>query len=444
MNKVYGIDLQADGPVIIAAEKVRGRIACAEVFRDNPAFRKDLAAGVACAGCLSSRESFVRVLEAPFASISKARRVFPTLLDVGLPFPLEECVVEFIAPRRTGRTVRALAVAARSSDVRKKLDAYLAAGVDPVLLDAEAPALWSQALREAALPDAQSDALRAILWLAHDRSTLVVGRGRNVLGAHSTKPGDTVQIVRFMKQYAPAGTPVNWVWAGPGLSNSGQFVGIQTQLLKEWPGGSVQIDQPHALLARAIATRALTATDLPCNLRTGELAHKGLSAMHPDAHVRIAVAAIIAGALLCAVNIAGLGGLKWAATHFRDRFMSVSTELTGQAPGGMKGERAVKLIRENVQARLAAGGPFVEPFRPPLTLAVTDLAKLAALNRIHIDNMTLTRTTVAMEGTAEDWSAPELILGQLRSTGMQAKLDRREANDEERIPFTITTAGKDD
>ena len=47
--------------------------------------------------------SFSRWLTAPYARPAKARRVFPSLLDIQLPFPLEGCVLRVPGPASRAR-----------------------------------------------------------------------------------------------------------------------------------------------------------------------------------------------------------------------------------------------------------------------------------------------------------------------------------------------------
>ena len=92
----------------------------------------------------------VRVgLRADSASRAKAEKVFPSLLDIQLPFPLEDCLYQFVEFRRTSEgMVSALVCAARREAIQACLDRYQAQGADPMLLDHEGLALWTQSLVE--------------------------------------------------------------------------------------------------------------------------------------------------------------------------------------------------------------------------------------------------------------------------------------------------------
>ncbi|MCX6997673.1 MAG: hypothetical protein NTV49_11445 [Kiritimatiellaeota bacterium] len=99
--------------------------------------------------------------------------MLPSLLDVQLPFPLETCLYQFPVVRAdaAGR-IRALAVAARRTEIAAQLDRCRALDLDPVVLDHEGLALWTQSLVEIPLAP---PALRVVAYLGAFRTALAVG-----------------------------------------------------------------------------------------------------------------------------------------------------------------------------------------------------------------------------------------------------------------------------
>ncbi|MDP2989771.1 MAG: hypothetical protein Q8O57_04305, partial [Kiritimatiellota bacterium] len=57
--------------------------------------------GGVTAGCLAVQESLTLWLNSPLASRAKAETVLPALLDIQLPFPVEDCLYQFVEFRRT-------------------------------------------------------------------------------------------------------------------------------------------------------------------------------------------------------------------------------------------------------------------------------------------------------------------------------------------------------
>lgn len=433
-----GVDLSGGAPLVALAQR-RGRQVELRMLRpDSPELAAAVAAGVPCAGALSSRESFTRWIEAPYASAAKAAKVFPTLLDVQMPFPLEECEYAFIAVARTpGRATRALAVAARRRDVEKRLDVLKAAGIDPEALDCEVLALWCGAERELG----PAAGLRVVVWLADDRVSLAIGRGNVFLSGHSAKPGDTAQVLRLLRAQDEA-APVEWVWAGPQAAEVGTLAPVQGSLLRDRPGPSIVATDPAAFLARACAARLLSGPKWRCNLRSGTLAHPAVARRQAARSARLAILALVAALVLCMFNILLQVGVSRRAVALDRRFAAGVRELAGIDPGGLKGEKALQLARDKIGERFASVRPLVEPFLPSLLDRLGGLVAEAGAADLRFDSVSLERAAVRISGTAGAWRGPDGLVAQLRKAGYDVKLDRKDAQSDERIPFVISTGGE--
>jgi len=144
----YGIDDLDPGVVTVArVDLVRGRVASRRVELD--AVPAQARAGVrgGCYAAVPVRQSFSHELTAPFSRRSKAVRVLPTLLDLQLPFALDDCLYTFAELKAESGSVRALAVGARTAEIERRLGDLVEKGIDPLALDHEGLALWSGALR---------------------------------------------------------------------------------------------------------------------------------------------------------------------------------------------------------------------------------------------------------------------------------------------------------
>jgi len=441
----YGVDLEGNKLVVVRAERSRGHVKCASVAAHDLTFRESLQKGAACIGCLSARESFTRWLEAPFSSFRKARKVLPTLLDIELPFPLEECLSCFVGERQADdNRTRALAVVARITDVRKKLAALSAKGVNPVALDQEGLALWTQTLRD--LPpgtDSAQDAPRVLVSLGSEHWTLVVGRGRDFMNAHGVRARDVSQINRLLRVSLEGSRQIQWVWTGPGASHAPLVADLLKRLGSDWPGPSFVHDEPETFLARALATRALLPEPLRCNLRSGEWTHPSIVEEARRQLVRAAVLLLSGGILLCALNLGVRTLLIKREARIDRAFASLADRMAGYHVKA-KGQHALKIVCEKVNAQRQELEPFLDVFRPSLTVLIASAVDIAVTHDLRYEMLSLSRKHVAIRGTAVDWNRCDRLSEYFEQEGIAVKLHRAEVLDDERIPFTIVSEGSND
>jgi hypothetical protein len=436
-----GVDVQGPRAVFVRADRSRGQARCVALSAEAAA--EAARAGLPVAGCLTSRESFTRWLEAPFPGFARAARVLPTLLDIQLPFPLEDCVYAVAAMRKAGRTaVRALAVAARAETVRKTLAAFSTRGLDPVRLDQESLALWTQSLEEAPPARQAQAAWRAVVYIGDDRCTVVLGQGCDFVDAHGAPAGDAGQIGRILRSHLPPGTNVCWFWAGPGAADAGRLAAVRERLTAEWPGVSAVASAPESFLARAVATRALTGGPLRVNLRTGALAHPADAREMLRRQAAAAWALILSGALLAAVSLAANARLARQETRLELARQALAGRLAGHGIGEAKGEQALRIVANAVAAREEALRPFAAAFQPSLCDRLQAILVLGRQQGLTYDALSLSGDQVAVRGTAPDWKSCENLLGYLQTAGYAARVERKEpALQEERVSFTISAGG---
>ncbi|OGV68005.1 MAG: hypothetical protein A2283_10720 [Lentisphaerae bacterium RIFOXYA12_FULL_48_11] len=459
VGSCYGVDLQAGKPVIVRAERTRGRVNCFPVAESDPSFANMLKSGRAIvAGSLTAGESLSCWLETPFTSWNKSLKVLPTLLDVQLPFALEDCAYDFIPAGEAKRTVSqggeilrpekvmALAVAARFVDVRKKIDTFKISGMDPVVLDQEGLALWSQSLFEVPVVPGGEHAPRVVIYLGSDRVTVAIGRGVDFISAHGVGGQPNAgQIARLLKAQleTPKGkteADVSWLWAGPGVVNSDFQAKLQQSLCVDWPGASVVHDQPETFLARAVATRAITDGPLRCNLRSGVLQHDMITRRAETEHVRTASLCLAAGILLCAANITWGMMVNHRGSLLDNAVNDIKDKLAGFHVAA-KGENGIKIVREAIGPRKELLKPFLRRFEPSLADKVVVLADLAKKNDLRYETFSLSREKVSVGGTAGGWKKCEMLLDALKQMGYAVKMDRKESLADERISFSVITAG---
>lgn len=413
--------------------------------------------GTIVAGCVSVQESLTLWLNAPFSSMSKAKKVFPSLLDIQLPFPLEQCVYQFLDVRRMpDKTIRTLAVAARREQVNALLQGYQARGIDPELLDHEGVALWTQSLREMPLAPGLT---RIILYLAGDHTTAVIGKRGQFTSAHSLRHGavrgsehvrfdqsspqvqpissDSLaeHIQRFLHAEIEPGTPIQWVACGTGALDASFVDALHQRLSAEWPGPAALHKEPESFLIRALSTRALYCEPLRCNLRNGNLTHPSILRWARRQAVTGAVLLMATGLLLCGLNVA------WHLMSARrfDRVKYAVTSLAADlAPDsriqyGMEVAEVTKAVDK--QTKVAA--PFLDAFKPSLSVRLADIVNAGKDCQLKFETLSLRKGGVLIAGTAEDWDQCEQFTDRLQAMGYAVTLDRQEAVADTLVRFTV-------
>jgi hypothetical protein len=442
---VIGVDSADSDMIAVRARRVRGRLQFATLAAGTEALAEAVSRGDAFAVGLSCRESVVRRLEAPLASVAKARKVLPTLLDIQLPFPLEACVSEFLDCARSGEgTTRALAVATRVADAERKLESLAEHGVDPVVLDHEGLALWTQSLRDMPAEGAMRQALRAVAYLGRDRSVLVLGRGTEFLSAHAVAGRDAAAFSRYLRAHLdPAGADagaktVHWFWAGPGAARADVVEGLCRELSADWPGSSAVHTDPETFLARAYAVRALEPGPLRCNLRREGLAHAATERRARSRSTRAVLAALLAGLLLCAVNVGVRAAVARRRAAVDGAFQELVDRLAGY-PVQEKGVHAVKTARAAAERRRVEMQPLVDAFEPSLVGLMDGLLTRAAGAGVRVEMLSLGPRTASVSGVAPDAQACGVLSVYFEEAGYDVSLVRHDPLPDKRVPFSLNS-----
>ena len=389
------------------------------------------------AAALLHRESFTRWLTAPIASPRKAETVFHSLLDIQLPFSVEDCETAILethpTPDRAG--TRGLIAGARHTDIQKRLTALSAIGVDPHILDQEAIALWSQSLQE--IPEPDPTIARVVVYLAADRVTLAIGQGKDFLGATTMRQMDAEQVHRLLKSYFPAvPATTQWLWAGPGSANQAAIESLYATLATRWPGSLKVVREPDTFLARALAARAL-ASKTTCNLRAGQFLHPILVQQNARRPYQCAIACLAAGLLLCAVNIVWLAAAHHRLSDAQKQLRALAIGITG-SPQGIQSGQEVLAARRAMETQTKAMGPFLAATDAPLRNLLTTILSVAQQEGITIETMTLSRDNGVIHGLAPKPGQGEKVAQRLDGNGWATTLERKESpRGDERAAFVI-------
>lgn len=430
------MDAAAGAQRLVRAERSRAGVRVESVDPAAPRVRQELTAGVPVVACLGVRESFVRRLEAPLPHAGKARRVLPTLLDMDLPFPIEDCLYTFLDNRTdaTGK-LGALAVGARRADLQHRVEEAVAAGFDPAVLDQEGLALWTQAGREAP-PSGQSPPVRAAVHLGA-APALAVGQNGRLLGAYALRASDTAtHIGHVLRSLFAPGTSVDWVWTGEEAGNAARRDAVAAVVQRDWPGPSTCVRDPALFRLRAIACRALCAGPLPCNLRSGDWTHPLVLRRETRRHVLAACGVLAAGVVLLAANAVWRGNLAHRERTLDLAFSALASELAG-FPVAARGEHALAQVQQAVDARRDELAPIQALFDGSAAATVSELLAALPAADVRLSQFTVAPQRVLLNGDAGAWRGPESLMRLLKERGYPARLDRRDAGDDARIPFTL-------
>jgi hypothetical protein len=421
-----GVDARDGTCCVVRAAHARGRVVLADATLEA------VTPDARVAAALPVRDAVTRWVEAPFASFRKTRRVLPALLDVGLPFALEQCCAATAALERSADgNARVLAVVARHADVDRQLDALRALNIDPDVLDYEGLALWTQGLRER--PPAPKDPdLRVVAAYYPSRTVAAVGRRTRFLGAFTAPAGDTAALDRLLRART-RGAPESalWIRTGPGAEN-GPGPG------PAWAGAVWTAEHPAAFLARALAVRMLTPGPCAVNLRSGARAHPARVRRERRA-TRQAAGFVLAAGLILLAAAWGAGHTARRAEAELDRAFRARADALAGYPVAARRADAVRLVRREVAARAAREAPFGEPFAPSLLDLAAAAARTAARAGLEIYALTLGRKTVTAEGTSPTWEGAEMLRNLVAAAGYAPRLERDEALIDERVAFTLKT-----
>jgi hypothetical protein len=405
--------------------------------------RREAASGTRVVAAVPLRSSVVRRIAAPFAGRRKALRVLPSIADVQLPFPIEECRYAFLDVCPTPEAnVDALAVIARDADVRRELESLAAAGFDPVTLDSEALCLWTQSLREAR-PQARNE-IRLVVHMEPGGFSLLVGSGRHLLGAHALHDRDPAAASRRVARYRKSDLPAEarWCFAGPEATETAARQFHETAS-GAWPGPMLLHAEPASFLGRALAMRELGGSDLPCNLRAGPLEHPARRMRLHRVSLRAAAAVLACGLVLAGVAVHAMRRTASAEMSARAEVARLVDRLAGYRVTA-RGEHAIAIARDAVQKRIALLRPFARQLADSPAAVLPDIAGAAKAQGIRIESLSLSPTRLVLAGSGPTWRSAEELAARLQTRLASVRLDRRDARADLRIPFTITAEVRSD
>ncbi|MBU1734257.1 MAG: hypothetical protein KJ692_03365, partial [Verrucomicrobia bacterium] len=408
-------------------------------------------------GCLAVQESLTLWLHSPLTSRAKAEKVLPSLLDIQLPFPVEDCLYRFVEFRRTSEgTVSALVCAARREAIKNCLERYQAQGTDPMLLDHEGLALWTQSLVEwpafapgatagrPVEPRCKQASYRVLICLANDHATLVIGCGERYGNAHSlqmTASNDELvnRLQLILHAGLPAGIGVQWLFCGARAGEAAVIDALHRSLSLVWPGPLTLMAEPESFLARALCTRALKRGPLRCNLRQQTFTHSAVRRAADRSARAAAVGILIAGILLVGFSLTSRLLGERRLNRVKSEIAAVAGEL---APGvTIPYGREIPEVQKAWEKQAPQIAPFLDAFTPSLAVRLAKVIKAGQASAVRFETLSLRRNSLILTGVTEDWDQCGQLEQRLMALGYTVKLERQEAVAETEVRFTVNAEG---
>lgn len=387
----------------------------------------------ACVAAMAA-DSVVRPVEVPFASPAKARAVLPSLLDVQLPFPLEQCIYAFgaLVPAADGKQ-ESIAAAMLNERMQKIIQDAAVLGVDPELVVPEALALWKF---HAGKNPATGPGARLVIHFAEDRTVAVAGRGARPEASFSSRTAwagsdaaSRDKLVSRLRQFTAGflrGEDVanaDFIVSGSGADSAGPLLAE----LGADPARRKKADAP-ALLACALASYVFEPGILPENLRTGPFESPAMSG-HRRRINRASLALVASAALLL---VCASAAFRWMAAY---NLRKVDTAIDQMARNLTGGGMIVPYQEVNTVKNHPEVGAWLKPVPYPMLAALLDAA---AKRGIAIESVKVTTNEVLARGFSSDWNHAAALTNAIgQHTAWNTRVDRTDAGTDEQVHFVV-------
>lgn len=401
------------------------------------------------------RYSFTRWLHVPFRNHSKIMKVLPSLLDVELPFPIDDAVYSFPIFKRSGHSTYALSVGALKKDIVSTMEKISEYRINPNVIDHQGLALWTQTITELPSERIGSNALRILMYLAKNNSAIVVGQGTEFISAHalnSEEPSEIRRIVRIILSHLLENISTDkknshmpplhekflykivWVWCGSGTEDKHGLSTLQNETNAIKQGEHIIHDNPADFLLRGLITRALRRNIETCDLSLD--AETKLRRIHTKQSTYSAVSFLLSGFLLFAVGTFMRSTAQSKLRKVNTEFSQLSRELN--AVEGTTGADAVLTASRATTAKIETFRPFMEYFKQSMIDEIYELVYTARSNNLYYETVSVNNSAIEITGIAENWDSPEVLVTYFTRKGIQPILNRKDALPDEKIPFTIS------
>lgn len=421
-----GLDPEADhGEPVVALLRVGwGRLRLRScVWRELPAaLRRQAAAGARCACALPPSEGLAVPLDAPRLPAFRRRRVLPALLDLNLPFPLEQCASAFAEPPGA----RPVGLAVRHEDLRRALDAWRQRGFDPERCVPLEWVLWNQSLREFPIlrerPSAAAPEYGRVVVLATgaagERLVVVTGKGAAFGSAAAVRRDDPAAFRRILAMAFGGSTQgLHCLCAGEGAQ------ALATELAGALEGGGDVrcAASPEAFVARGLAWDAFADPEGAVQVRQPPFEHPATETRRRRRLQRIRGLVLAGAVLLFGTSLC----LRSALVRREERQRALLEERIETVAGYRVATRGPRAVEEACAALEERLDPVVERFRAPgAPQALRQILAAAAALDVRLTHLELAGRSVTLSGRASAPAPADAFEDRLRTAGLRVRLQR--------------------
>lgn len=451
----FGIDADAAGVVTVRAQRQWGVVVAEKLPASSvmgpttpelaDCLRKTLSrvapARRLVTAAAPAADTIVRRIRVPGVTRTRARKVLPSLLDVQLPFRVEDCavVVPELRPRRNG--VEALASAIHRDALARRRAELAAIGVLPTALDVEGLAVWDAARRE--FGDPTPAETRAVIHATPVRWVCAFGGADGLDGVVVVRdPPADESSVTWSRAAQIIGSAVAtrsgerqiWIWSGRPADTVVRWAQSMAQQRGHMATRHTVISaEPEIMLARALALRALEGAVGAANLLDED-------ELPPDVRRARDVIAILAAGGLSTASLMLVGVEAWrlsALARCERQLEDFVARQAREVAGLVRVQRGleVRMAREVIERRLAALSPLDRLFQPSQTTVLAGLLRLATMMQIRLEVIELSDRQARIEGDAPDRDAARRVDDFLRMLGFKPKTEVGAVRPDGRVPF---------
>jgi len=419
-----GVDLSGSDSEAVKARR-RGRRIIFEQFKSYKAGEaiEICDAKDAVAAALPVALGIVVRVKAPFDSVSKSKKVLSTLLDIQLPFPLEECEYHFAEIKKVRDGVEALGVVARRADIEQRLRKLAQCGVDPHVLDFEGLALWTGLLREQGIKD--DGIVRVAVYMRADGGVLAIGRGLEFVACHRITTAAPGAVNHYLKaQFNKLGLrsaadteAVEWYLDCSECCPVEIASELRRHISESWQGEVRDLSKSPGFMARELAVRALTSGPLRVNLRSGGYTHPGIARQRDKSVLVTILTVMLAGIVMCAAAAAWQYKISSERQSIRSRFVTKLSSLLGYKVRA-QGRQGIIIAQRELENRRTGLSPLLETLKPSLLQDLRRIVGDAAERDVKIGHLVLAQPMIEMTVDCEDSSASRFA-ADMRKAGYQ-------------------------
>lgn len=394
---------------------------------------------------VSVSESVYRRLSTPFPSLRKAAKVFPSMLNMQLPFDLAQCQYTILNPREKEGQAHASALVVRNETMERILSECVALEMNPQVVQHEGLALWNE-ITVTERPAAGER--RVIALMEQHRTVLLYGEGKVLIGAQQWADGleqleaDAegpaawcARALLFLRsQWKNQQAPLTWCWCG-GTAINGMTSVLEERLALPDSVGFRRRSASDCLMAQALNRMALVQPPDFHNFRSGAFEHPEAMQHQTKTRRNTLLWIYLLGVFLCAA------GLGWKAMLNQQNAMldRLLDEAVAKITAGLRAPKAqeVPFVSRILEDRRPALSAFTLTASRDAEQLLSRVLTAASENRIELQQVLLQMDSTELTGFGDRWDSGAFLEKELQQSGYQTDLQRRDAGADEMVHFVL-------